>query len=789
MPMFVGDRRIYKDPRDFQVLPCEVIAGTAVLYSDLKRIEKEVKTLGYFCEKNGLLEFILGMQFALCNTSEIRSAAAVLGKVKQCENTSPVPIGFYKICIADKYDLDDSDKSKLPIPKVKWFLALIESKKYFVEDRDLLLSNSIRSTRRISFHISDPSNIEQYQKTFIENFIFPFITSFDSLKKKGKLFDAFKELNVDFEHKKNFSCLEARISGFLEYGQDELCDAKKLSALLVAYNTKQQINARYDAMRTQLQNDLSKEVLAEQCSPKYSDYFPFFEAMEGKTILWEENNQVVPKPLTLELFNKYLSEILCIDIPSQSQIIQKEAEYVTQDHSASSATGTQDRPIAIDGPSRSASPPLQKTQETLPGAFIPFRVDFKDTNGEEISAREQAFKILNKVNDLYKKGYKQIGITYSANAWQAKHIAECYSQGQWETGIKGVNQANVMAKAENLLNRRKYEHLQPIFRIQSITTVIRTEQNLDPTITEKNVQDIGNFIRDGGVVLGWQNQDTVNDAKRPYAVGGGATKGQTSPNVLPDRDIQWVQDRLQKFAKDFMLSQSTDQLPSSSGMPRVALPQSSTSNSTEEDAVSTLKVSKGEGLPTPAASAAVYTLRLYSKKQKNLQSPESVSKQTVVRLFQNLIALDRNRAEHIGLFDDTLQQHASLFLKHFSMDHFENPNDLNFITSKLLLYYMADLEQRARTKVTYTTRLFGINFGYPTSEKLAAVKDLMLRIRTGLYTEADLTLLAKRHPALRTARLGALYAAVCYLKKSHEQSVVHSEITHDDFANNRRMHL
>lgn len=66
-----------------------------------------------------------------------------------------------------------------------------------------------------------------------------------------------------------------------------------------------------------------------------------------------------------------------------------------------------------------------------------------------------------------------------------------------------------------------YADLRGKFRILPITTTIYGEDSLENRIP-KDFQNIDKFISQGGLVLGWQNQNTV--ASNRYAIGGGVSK-------------------------------------------------------------------------------------------------------------------------------------------------------------------------------------------------------------------------------------------------------------------------
>ena len=138
----------------------------------------------------------------------------------------------------------------------------------------------------------------------------------------------------------------------------------------------------------------------------------------------------------------------------------------------------------------------------MPGIFLPFLLDFEKNDN-----KKQAQLILDEINFLYLKGYKKIGITYSANSGQTATIHRCYQNNIWLTGTAGGNQADVMAEAELLLQTAKYRHLQGVFQILPITT-LSYHGSLKGYIPH-DLKHISQFIQqDNRAVLGWQNQHT-----------------------------------------------------------------------------------------------------------------------------------------------------------------------------------------------------------------------------------------------------------------------------------------
>jgi len=61
-------------------------------------------------------------------------------------------------------------------------------------------------------------------------------------------------------------------------------------------------------------------------------------------------------------------------------------------------------------------------------------------------------------------------------------------------------------------------------------------------LVQSDLDRIENNLATGWDVLGWQNQDTVDNGDSPYAVGGGVAK-------LPHFIQTEIQSRLKKFAQ------------------------------------------------------------------------------------------------------------------------------------------------------------------------------------------------------------------------------------------------
>jgi len=160
--------------------------------------------------------------------------------------------------------------------------------------------------------------------------------------------------------------------------------------------------------------------------------------------------------------------------------------------------------------------------QSKPGVFHDFRLDF--ATQDPYTNKKQALQILDKVKDLHNKGYQKVGIIYSANSEQTKNINYAYQNGEWSLGIYGSNQAQVMNEIENLL-AKEYKELQHVFRVVPITTCIQGEFGSKSPITDDllnhDLESAEQFIKEGGLLLGWINQMSVKNPDGPYAIGGG----------------------------------------------------------------------------------------------------------------------------------------------------------------------------------------------------------------------------------------------------------------------------
>jgi len=183
------------------------------------------------------------------------------------------------------------------------------------------------------------------------------------------------------------------------------------------------------------------------------------------------------------------------------------------------------------------------------GQFISFYLPYRQ-NGAYIPPDSQAQAILTKAQTLVDKGAPGVAITYSANYGQTREIIKVYAAGGWYTGTDGANQAAVMCEMEQLMSS-PYTALQHKMRIAPITTMNAYADPVTPwnetvlaDIVTADLARIETYLQNGWCVLGWQNQDTVNNTGHPYAVGGGIAQ-------LPPAVAVKIQATLMGYAKTY----------------------------------------------------------------------------------------------------------------------------------------------------------------------------------------------------------------------------------------------
>ena len=181
------------------------------------------------------------------------------------------------------------------------------------------------------------------------------------------------------------------------------------------------------------------------------------------------------------------------------------------------------------------------------GKFIPCKIAYTSAKGD---ADRQAREILDHALSLNKKGYQKIGITFSANQKQTKAIAENKIEAL-KGIITGSNQAAVIEALIKLLCN-EYSGLKEIFKIVPITTMKVPGGESGPAEvgtlhdTKASLEAAEDFLKSGGVLLGWQNQGTNDDE---YAIGGGISKNargyqneyQEQDKVIQKACAEWME--------------------------------------------------------------------------------------------------------------------------------------------------------------------------------------------------------------------------------------------------------
>lgn len=208
-------------------------------------------------------------------------------------------------------------------------------------------------------------------------------------------------------------------------------------------------------------------------------------------------------------------------------------------------------------PSRSASHSASLNTNSVAssstsGVFIPFRVDYKKGNNL-ITAKDQALKILEAAKAAVAQGYKKVGITYGANSAQTTDITSAYPKAF--TDINGTLQAAVMKEMHALL-QSTYSGLNGKVYILPITTIIEgsTRKPVTTVEIERDQLFIEDFIKSGGVALGWQNQDTYNRQAAPYPIAEGNAAKLYAGGPVPF--FKGFQEKLIEFAATYKPSEA-----------------------------------------------------------------------------------------------------------------------------------------------------------------------------------------------------------------------------------------
>ena len=182
------------------------------------------------------------------------------------------------------------------------------------------------------------------------------------------------------------------------------------------------------------------------------------------------------------------------------------------------------------------------------GRFIKFLLTYR-----EKKSGEQATAILDRAKASLSEGAAGVAITYSANYGQTLNIRKTYSEGHWQTGTSGANQAAVMTAMERLMGTT-YANLQTQMRIAPITTMTYSDYGgkTHLEVVNEDLDRIKTLLDNGWDVLGW-----INESSNPnYAVGGGVA---SSPDPNNPSEIRFppilqaiVQQRLSQYAEQYV---------------------------------------------------------------------------------------------------------------------------------------------------------------------------------------------------------------------------------------------
>ena len=183
------------------------------------------------------------------------------------------------------------------------------------------------------------------------------------------------------------------------------------------------------------------------------------------------------------------------------------------------------------------------------GTFHPFLLPYR-IDGRLVDPETQARQIAQAAQALLTEAVPGVGILYSANYGQTREITRTYHAGGWDTGTNGSNQAAVMTALENLLTvdfaeLRGRLHILPITTMNAYTDPV-PDWNADVLrgIVTSDLARVAAYLQAGWHVLGWQNQDTVDDVRHPYAIGGGVA-------TLPAEVDRLIQGELGRLAAEF----------------------------------------------------------------------------------------------------------------------------------------------------------------------------------------------------------------------------------------------
>jgi hypothetical protein len=184
------------------------------------------------------------------------------------------------------------------------------------------------------------------------------------------------------------------------------------------------------------------------------------------------------------------------------------------------------------------------------GGFHPFHLPFW-VDGAPFPAEAQALVTVHTASHLLDGGAPGVGLLYSANYGQTREIESVYRAGAWHTGTTGSNQATVVAAIEVLLadefaSLQGRLHILPITTMNAYTDPV-PDWNADVLrgIVHSDLTRVRAYLEAGWHVLGWQNQDTIDNPKHPYAIGGGVA-------TLPEAVDRLIQATLMGLAREFL---------------------------------------------------------------------------------------------------------------------------------------------------------------------------------------------------------------------------------------------
>jgi cell fate (sporulation/competence/biofilm development) regulator YmcA (YheA/YmcA/DUF963 family) len=176
----------------------------------------------------------------------------------------------------------------------------------------------------------------------------------------------------------------------------------------------------------------------------------------------------------------------------------------------------------------------EEEPETKTGMFKPIKLD-----SSKHSVEQQARLLVNEAYRLHEAGYKKIRLL-------------CYMNHHGD--IIEPNQARVAKEIEKIIRTEDaFKKLDGIFAFRGITTTIAELKSgeIAPDLNariENDRRKIKKTIEEGGVVLGWQTQQSTND--KPYDLTEGIPEGTDAPKQVSAKQIQDTQAFLQKMERE-----------------------------------------------------------------------------------------------------------------------------------------------------------------------------------------------------------------------------------------------